>query len=484
MNTPKIIVVFISLIFTFSASAQKVKVKKNEILIDKNPVAKFEDYTDDNDFDYAIVTLEDEKLLEIDFNKEIVGPEEKKEIFQWLVLKQPNNDKTNKINFRDLTFSLNTKKLIVLYLMKKHNMFNENGVIRSSIEEFFASETKSEDEIGYKKYLKREEGFKELLAQIQPYVKPDLETIIKGGGAANEPIGRIVAPDKYKDIKTVPVKVYDLDENLIATATTEMLAPVTVNLMDRSTFTYTSSSQGDSKYAEFLTQLVEQIVSKGYALGHEISEKQAAKSEALNEKYEKAKANSSNIYNQKGYLIDKEGKKWEGDISLAFEEVKNPADWGGVVDISSYGNSLGLRYINEKDKKKFKSFSAKDGVRFCLTNEDGSETCYQGVKIQSNGLMAKATTASGNRYVKEILKEGKIVVYQSLPGNEYVIKTDSQEKAFSFVFGDLIKEEKKVVKLKEYLNGCESGNGKFDEASFENIDKVKELINFYNTSCK
>ena len=133
--------------------------------------------------------------------------------------------------------------------------------------------------------------------------------------------------------------------------------------------------------------------------------------------------------------------------------------------------------------------AAKKGARFCVFDKAGNETCYQGIKVKSNGMLAGGGDAltiggSGALFMQEVFKDGKGTIYQEFPSKKYYLRVEGQEKAFDFAFGPLIKEEKKIAKLKEYLGGCDYGDGVYNEAGFQEIETVKELINFYNNSCK
>jgi hypothetical protein len=503
-------ILFVSLIFAVSVSAQKIKIKKGIVLIDKAgiPIKIDSEHITTKggimgDF-HQILTFSNTSASNVfaivEYKGKMMtsnGPK-----VTWLEISDKNKEKTNSVDI-DRDFG-GGKKGIVRHLMNKYQFFSIEGVVNQhKITEFFNTITESKAKEKANKGKAKEKEADDRVSKIRPFVKNDLTTIVTGGRMGTEVIGTVNAPDKYHHTRTTPIKIYDLNNNLIASATTDILSPVIVSLIDGSTFKYDSKYQlsGGLSNSRFLTDLVEKIVGKGYVLGSQINEeKEIAYQEQKERKaiqyqkdkanYEVAKRNSSNIYNKKGYVIDEKGVKKEGAISIAFEKIKNPADWGGMVNISSsYGNSLALRYIDKKGKKKIKSFSAKKGNRFCIINEDESEICYQGIKIQGNGLLgqAAATTFEGVgevQYMKEVFKEGKVTIFQSTPSNKYVIKTEDQEKAFNFVFGGLIKKEKKLANLKEYLNGCDYGDGTYDEASFENIDKIKELINFYNNSCK
>ena len=131
-------------------------------------------------------------------------------------------------------------------------------------------------------------------------------------------------------------------------------------------------------------------------------------------------------------------------------------------------------------------FSAKDGVRVCVFDEDGNETWFQGLKIRGNGILASGYEVGlggpGSKFLKEVYKEGKAILYQEIPSNKYFLKTTSQEEVFNFEFGGLINEEKKSAKLTDYLNGCEFNNGNYDEEKFNGLEYLKTLIDFYNAA--
>jgi len=487
---------FLFISISFTGFGQKIQVKKETILVDKKeiPIKIKSDshnvsgqmgnfhstYTFSN-------TTNSEVFLIVDSKGKMLGPKGPKEI--WLEISNPDNSKTNAV---DINFG-GGKRGVVKYLINEVNFFTIDGTVnQENINAFLQTNTTSNAKISAEGSVKQEEAGRALKNKIQPFVQKDM-SITKGGRFGTEVIGNVISPDKYTETINSPIKIFDLDNNLIATAITEVITPVKVTLIDGSKFEYRTKYKlnGALTKQQFLTELVEKVVEKGYSLSHSIASNKEEKLEKIadnnRKKYDLAKKNSSNIYNQKGYVLDEDGEKFQGNIFVRFEKVKNPSDWSGVVGSNSFGSSLLLKFTDKKGKNKTKAFLAKKNTSFCILNDNGNESCYEGIIIQSNGMLGQAATVTFEgvgqvQYMKKVYEEGKLSIYQSTPSNKYVLKLENKDKAFNFAFGSLIKEEKKLNKLKEYLGGCNVIE-EYKEEDYFNIDKIKELINFYNTSC-
>lgn len=478
--------------FGVQLNAQKVKVKKDVIVVDKKETplrvtANGSEFTfTDTGSGNVFITANLEKY-KVDEEKS----------FEWLVLKSENSEHENEVDMKYVSFTLSTKKAIAEFLMKEMNFFDASGAVNTdNINTFFSEKreraSKSEfDELVTS--VKENAAEYKATESLEIYVDSELKEITRKG----DKIGTY----RFADAGTLIIR--DLDNYKIGTITQGISGEVNIaSKLLTSPIVYNTKNKfsATDKYAtrDFVIEAVRRMHTRGLELGHSAKETVAkvseeAKAEAI-ESYKEAKANSANIYNQLGYGIDDKGERYEGKVTMLFEDIKDPTDPlanGTIVNLGGdgIGKKVNIIYLNEKDKEKTKTLSAKKNSRFCVFDENGNETCYVGVKIKSNGLLAGSGDAlsiggAGALFMKEVYKEGKGIIYQEFPSNKYYIKVDGQEKVFDFTFGSLIKEEKKIAKLKAYLNGCNYGDGTYDEASFLEIEKVKELINFYNNSCK
>lgn len=506
MNTSKILILLGILTFVFSASAQKIKIKKGVILIDKVeiPIKVESEYITTKggiigDF-HHILTFSDVSTSNVFVIVEHIGkmmsPNGVKET--WLEISDPSKEKTNSVDL-DRKFG-GGKKGIVNHLMNKYQFFTIEGTVnQNKITEFFNTTTESKAKAKANKGKAKQKEADDRVSKIEPFVKNDLTTIVSGGRMGTEVIGTVNAPDKYHDTRTTPIKIYDLDNNLIATATTDILSPVTVSLINSSVFDYKNRTQlnGGISNQYFLTELVENIVAKGYVLGNQINEgkkiayqekkeEQAIQYEKDKDDYETRKRNSLNIYDKKGYIIDEDDKKWEGKIGIAFEEIKkpndpsDPFDGPGMVEVGhTYGNGVGLKYINEKGKEKYKSFASKKRIRFCVINEDQTETCYLGAKMKNKGLelvdgALSSLSFDTSLYYEIISENDKTVVVRDVVENKYGILRKDQKKGFQFNAGNA---EKNNTGLSEYLG--KELNEELKNLDYTKVESAIKVAEFY-----
>ena len=487
----KNILIAVLLVFSVALNAQKVKVKKGVILIDKGETPLRVDLKGS---DYVFTDTATNKVFAT-VNLESYKVDENK-TFEWLIVKSEDSPNVNEVDMKYLSFTLNTRKAIAEFLMKELGFFDESGALdNNKITTFFSEKRERASKAEFDALVTTaKESAAEYKATegLNIYVDPELKEITRKG----DKIGTY----RFADAKTLIIR--DLDTYKIGTITQDFSGNVTVDsklLTNSITYNTKNKFSATDKYStkDFVIEAVRRMHVRGLELGHSAKENLAkANEEALAEaikNYEEAKANSANIYDELGYGIDDKGERYEGKVTMLFEDLKDPREATGGTIVNLDGNEIGKKvsiiYLNEKDKKRTKTLTAKKGSRFCVFDKDGNETCYQGVRIKSNGLLAGSGDelsigGAGGIFMKEVFKEGKGTIYQEFPSKKYYIKVDGQEKVFDFTFGSLIKEEKKIAKLKQYLNGCDYGDGTYDEAGFLDIEKVKELINFYNNSCK
>ena len=487
------IVTIVLLTFSLTLCAQKVKVKKDVVLVDKKetPIR----VTASKGGEYIFTDSSTDKVF-ITAKREAYKVDETKS-FEWLILKNENSEFENEVDMKYMSFTLNMKKAIAEFLMKELGFFDAAGAVNNDkIAAFFSEKRERASKEEYEQLVtaaKESAAAYAATESIGIYVDPELKEITRKG----EKIGSY----RFADASTMIIR--DLDTYKIGVVTQDLSGNVNIeSQLLTSPLTYNTKNRysATDKYAtkEFVIEAVRRMHTRGLELGHSANEtlekvNEEAKAEAI-KSYEEAKANSSNIYGQLGYGIDDKGERFEGKVTMLFEDIKDPTDplsGGTIVNVggSDIGKKVSIIYLNEKEKKRTKILSAKKATRFCIFDKEGNETCYQGIKVKSNGMLAGGGDAlsiggSGALFMQEVFKDRKGTIYQEFPSKKYYLRVEGQEKAFDFAFGPLIKEEKKIAKLKEYLGGCDYGDGVYNEAGFQEIETVKELINFYNNSCK
>ncbi len=500
-------------IMACGAYSQKVKVKKDVVLINKQetPLRVTENKVENNTLYEFKDTSTGEVFVTVDYVLDEINESTK---YEWLVLSKEGVDFENEVDMEYLSFTLNYRKAIAEFLMKKLNFFDESGQLnQNAIGDYFSEERERESKEEYDRVVaeEREAGAKfAQTASLGIAIDPDYKRIFRGGIPYTsssvddrkrnaDVVENMIGSYRFADASTLVLR--DLDNIKVGTVTQDAFGVVTiVSQLLTNPVTYETKNRFNAtdKYGtkDFLVEAVRRLHARGIEFGHSATEAVAQANAEIRaeaqEAYEEAKANSSNFYDKKGYAFDEKGTRYEGEITMLFDDIPNPNSSGGTIvslDGDDIGKKVKVTYINEKDKERIKTISAKNGARFCVFEDNGEETWFEAVRVKSNGLLATSDDAisiGGNSglFMKEVYKDGKALVYQYPATGRYYLKTEGQEKAFSFAFGDLIKEAKKASKLKDYLGGCEYNSGSYDEASYQDLEEIKILIDFYNNSCK
>ncbi|XLS29326.1 hypothetical protein ACJD0Z_00560 [Flavobacteriaceae bacterium M23B6Z8] len=474
---------FLFLLATFLTSAQKVKVKNGKVLIDKKEVVNFEA----NGSIYTLSSLDNpsEAVLKVEYKVLDITPEDKK---QWLKVSNGDTSKDTEIDFEFMSFTLNTKKAVAELLIKKYELIGPKGFDQAKIDEFFAE--KRPDLTSRYESLADEVT---KITQLNNAYTGELGIKVANDGVVTKQakgdntssvIGKIVAPGQ--EAPGARIRVYDLDENLVAEAFYSGNNTYTVNPHSEfpqggSSFQYSASHKFQpATKAVFFAELVEQLYIKGYPLENAIADYKYALKMA---EYEQAIANSPNIYEKPGYVVTNEGKI-EGKITCVFEVIYKPdgtVATEGVTDENA-GKFVTIRYIQTNGKEINQKFEAEEEYRFCINNEDGTESCYQGWDVLKSGFSLADLGSSVKKildrdmFFKEELIGDKLSLYRELPSGGWVFKNSNKEKAFKL---ESVTLKKGKERLKEYLDGC------FFTEVFEVIDssdeeKIKGFINLYN----
>ncbi len=487
-------------LFCASLSAQKIKIKKGEVYFDKVaiPIRIDSEYEKIKggvvgDFSQMLTfynTISSEVFIIANYKGKMM-PTGGKEV--WLEISDPKKEKTNSVDF-DINLGYG-KKGVLRHFLKKYQFINVSGNVNQlKIDDFFNTTTKSVAKT-------KAQGAIAIEDKVAESRKIPLTIDLNTKFISNQS-GKIgffkVNPDNS-------IVIGDLDNKKIATASIDSFGK-TVNVQSqllKENFSYRNLStslvniEGKGTIT-FVKELVYQLHSRGLTLGNQVSKNQNTAYQKKREEqavnFEEAKVNSTNIYDKKGYAIDEKGEQFEGAITIAFEQIVNANDRisSGTSNIGGggIGNTLSITYINKKGKSKRKSISAKKNTSFCIVNDNGEEECYKALKVMGGPIMNEsdgplALASSKGKFLKEVYKEGDLVVYQYPPTKTYYLKIIDKEKAFNFSISLFGKVEKKANNLKEYLNGCDyTDKNKYVEKAFKELATIKELINYYNTSCK
>ncbi len=471
------------------ALGQKIKTKKDKVLFDDREVCILKDVGQD----YEFYSLDGTKQFTARYNALM---EDKQVTYQWLTVTSPDGSQVSEVPYEILQTSFSATNIIIRLLSQKYGLIDTNGINQQKLQEFYAVKRESLSD----KYIKNAAVAKEeakaaqaqyaaKVAALRPYVKGD-GTIVAGGQMGTKVLGKIVPIANYKFMNNNgPITVYDLDMIQVASAqlVDNVDNDVNVTLFNGDKFSF----RGKRRYTNtentlFLQQVVEELVARDITLGHQAK---TYNNRALIEKVKLAKERSGNIYNKKGYAIDEKGVKYEGLITAEFQKLDvNQTGNTQVHDqIDTYGKKVTIKYMNEKSRERTTSLTAADGTRFCVTNSDGSETCFIGMKVKGDAMKKLENAMSlgfNNAYFYELAYEakGNMVLRDPIEENVYVIKLKNAKEGQMI---DNRKNDKLSKELAEYLAGCstlakEIAGGKMDLKIEENLINI---INEYN-ECK
>ncbi len=466
-------------VFSF---AQKIKTKKDRILIDEKEVAIFNDKVRDQ---CIFFDLNNNKQFTAEYKSLMEG---QTIINQWLVLTNADGTVKTEIPYEVLITSFNSSRIIMHLLSAKYELFDANGFNQAKIEAFFATERESIGDKSLQTKIdviasKKEKEAK--IAQYRPHVKTD-GTVMFGGTAGTNIVGKVIGSPYTAFGNNNFADVYDLDNIKVASAkiTGNMNNDVEVTLFNDSKFTYPAQKRySGPDNTSFFTELMGELVYRDITLGRQAKQH---KQDLLNEKVKLAKERSVNVYNVRGYAIDGKGVKYDGTLTAQFEklDIHQTGNTEVVDAIDNYGKNVTVKYLNEKGKERTITLSAKDNVSFFVKNDDGTETGYKGMKVKGDAVKKISNAMSlgfNNAYFyKEVFTEnGNSVFIDPVDDEVFVIKLKSQN------VGQMIdkRNNKNLSKeLAEYLSACkhlsdEITGGAFDLKIQENLVTIVKEFN-------
>lgn len=479
--------VVLLMLLPLTVVAQKIKIKRGKLLLDKKEVALVDDV---KRHVYQFSDLSKNKVFKATC---VFNPKYKNYVTEWVLLEGEDGQKAE-VPYEMIGFSFSVQKLLTRLLVQKYDLINANGINKEKLNELFNKKGASISD-KYKVALAEKEAFEkkksELVAKYKPFVKKD-GTVLHGG-RSGKIVGNVTASNGV-------YTVYDLDRIKIATAKNESMSVVKVNTYSGENFVYDEAKNkvtfgsSNSFNRDDAQALVEELLVREYELGRKAKsiivkqhkEKQAIRKEQL----ETAKKNSSNFYEVDGYVIDKDGKKHEGKITAIFEKVSlgDEKKTSGIYDLDEGIDKLSkfvtLKYLNKKGKERIKKFSAKKNVVFCVN--EGKE-CFYGMKTKGNALKKISNALSfgfdnSYFYKKEYEKDGHMILSTVNKTKKYVLKFADKKVGFMVDF----RNNKNLSKaLSKFIKNCKSLsedilNNEFELSEFKNL---KTIINEYAT-CK
>lgn len=474
MKLTKTHISFLLLLLTFQAFAQKVKIKKDKVLFDKVEVANCED----SDSGFVFSSLNNENTITAKFKMLKITEEITK---KWVIVSDKDKERTSEVEMEYFSVTMSNKKAVAELLAKKYNLITTNGV--ENIDAFFEVERPNLTQ-EYNELIKGEVAIQKEIKGLNINVDYDLNRIFEGtipytsSSVDNREREKGIYPNMLGTygVKVNPginsnvYTIYDLDGNITAVATLGSFKKIEVTIPFRKEkFEYTtkeSLGQNKSNYevGEFIKEIVGQLYLNKVYLGHQINqEKQKNKivEETIRkEQFEKAQAESINVFEQDGFVIDKEGNKTEGKITAYFESIA-----GSNIDDTQLKKLVKLQTTNSSGKTVYRSYKSSSEAKFCVAE---TNKCYRGIK----SFVAYI-------YVEILNESSEISTYKSIDTNNFYISTPGNKKPLA-IYNN---KPKTIEKVKEYLK-CEAINDEMSRFDFEDSKSVLDLTNTYKNSCK
>lgn len=471
------------LIFPCLVFSQKIKTKKDKILLDEKEIGIIKESAGM----YVVSDLKNQKLFTAQIKSSNLGSQT---LSQWIELKNSDGNITSEIPYEVTVTSLSGSRIVLSLLADKYGFTNSNGFDTNAIQTFFET---PRDKIS-EKALQAKAGAliddnekRKKIARYSPYVKDNL-SVVFGGPMSNQVVGRIVVTPKGYSNKFL-IDVYDLDNLLVATTeyTTGIGDLTYVKLFNDTSFEYEPKKVyariGDNS---FLNEFIGEVVAHGALLGHQANQYQK---DAYYQKIQDAKERSVNIYNIDGHLKDEKGIEYKGKVTALFQklDINNTGDIEFWNTIDNFGKKVNLTYLNEKGNPRTKTFDAKDNIRFYVSNDDGTETAFQGMKVNGDSMKKLSNAMSlgfNNAYFYEELfnYKGNALFVDPLHPERFVIKIKSETNGQML---DDRNNDKLSEVLASYLKNCKSLSGEIRNKAFDLKlqNNLKTIIREY-TDCE
>ncbi len=456
--------------FTF---AQKIKIKKDQILIDKLPVAKlikeypFYEFRS-LDGNQLFFKAEVKTLKLYDFNS-----------YRWLEVSDKENAKK-----AELELPVNTKKQIVKLFVEEYKFLNSQGFVQTNMENLLAQQRPNLS----KKYKDLYDQYKQDVDTALTYGKKlrvdnkSNKIYFKSDDKSEAYLGSYSQINELGSVITLIKNVNNVEVAQAKPSGTAEIDVVSKN--DRvDNFSYGFLFKYNDENTPLETQFIQELVGflyakniyldnrEGVALEKKASEIKSQRIKKNLDKFESDKKNSSNIYDSKGSVKTKDGDVFEGLITLKFEAIENANDTFGnsLTDATSYGKSVLVKYVNSKGKNKLKSFSSRKLPQVKLD----SDIRFAGIKIITDGLSIASNALSSlnfdnSKFYKIVFENDNYLIIQDLPSERFGIKSSDKDKGIIFTSSNADKNRAKLIK---YL-----GNNIEQKISNLNFKSREDLI--------
>lgn len=445
------------LTLSLTTMAQKIQLKKDKVLWDKVEVATVKEPYRDH---LEIGTLSGEKRFTVAY-KGLNANE--MQMYNWLEITSADGKQKTEIPYEVLITAFNSDRIIVHLLAVKYNLINEKGINEDALKTFFDTPRESLSEkygkiVASAKFEADEQKRKvqQVKSSLNPQIKADNSITMSLNGRLTI-VGSIQAkPYVVGNGVNQYVTVYDLDGIPVARLSNTAMDfyKYRIETYDGKNYDFYIKSQYNNTNSTFLYEFLCDLVSRGYMLNHQAKMEQQQLQQA---KINLAKERSVNIYQKPGYLIDEEGVKYTGILSINFQML-DVNQTGQVLPENTadrFGKTVSITYKNDKNQERTKSFKANSGAYFCI-QEQGQETFYYGMAVKGDSmkkLQNMGNLSFDNAYFYQLInKEDSILVLQDpVETDRYVIKIKSESKGQMI---DRRDTEELAPVLADYLKAC------------------------------
>lgn len=263
---------FITIFISSFLFAQKIQIKKDKILLNEKESAIIRSPYRDH---YEIFDLKNERSFEIDLKGIDLS---KEDALHYLELKS-SDGKIAQIPYEILVTALKSDKIIIHLLAVKYKLFNEKGINKEELTNFFNNQKKNlSDKYSHIKESSTldQQQINEKLSNIRSTYNPRIgsrwEVIFNNGNYPEKVVGYIRANQCDDFSYNSCIEVWNLDNIKIAEMfPSRELRIYIVKTHDNNQFTFSSSrSYAASDYA-FFSEFLAYLILQGYTLGHQAS---------------------------------------------------------------------------------------------------------------------------------------------------------------------------------------------------------------------
>ncbi len=509
MKKTLFILLTLSLWMSEMAFSQKVKVKKDEIQIDGISVAKIEK-NKAKDI-YIISTLDGTPKFTADLKIRTKKGNfsSRTENRSWIEITNIQGDKMNEFWAKGYSFTFSTQRgLAENLVLDDLKLIDEKGPNDERVNAFLEAE-KSNIAKGIDieaDIIKAEKARRDSIYNIEKekdnfIAQRDKLSVSRDGKiyAKGEEIGHVSRIElKDSDIR-YKYAFADMDNYVLA----KMEYPNNTTL-DGNYLTITTETKENFYIKPFYINedlsrdgsfdAVKKLYANGITFGKTGSMliKQRAQEELIEreKKTAQAKQESRNFYNKKGYLIEENGTKHEGLITVEFQSIDkmvNPNS--GISDATTYATFLVLLEKDKFGKDKKNVYKAKDNISFCLDDE-GKEACFMSMSEISNSVSTVNNALSlrfTNKKFYQIFyeKDGNyILVDRADVSDYYYIKLKNQAKGLYLTDQGFMgkKSPEKIEKSFQDYFICPAL--KSSDYDYKSLDSLKKLLDDYVGKCK